>query len=499
MEDRHPFAPTDWSTPAGVAETHVSVVTFLGDRAYKLLKPVDMGFLDHSTRQARRAGCEREVALNRRLAPDVYLGVMDVRDADGAVLDHMVVMRRMPAERRLSALLDTGEADDAVRAVARQVAAFHATATRGPQIDAAGSPAALSALWEQSFTQMGPFVGTVLPSAEFDAVREGARAYLAGRGPLLRDRAETGLMRDGHGDLLCDDVFLLPDGPRILDCIAFADHMRWGDVLLDVAFLGMDLEARGHPALASRLLHWYREFADEHHPQSLWHHYVAYRAHVRSKIACLRHVQGDPSAAHEAARLHALAARHALRARVRIVLVGGTPGTGKSVVSAEMAETCGMVLLRSDELRKDMAGLSHTASASAPPGEGLYRPERVAEVYAELVRRAGRLAAMGESVVIDASWSGAGERERIRAEAARSGAAVVELRCDAPAAVAERRVTARQRRGDDASDAGLAVTRDMRARFAPWPEAVTVRTDGTVAEAVATALEALEGQAAVAI
>lgn len=493
MEDVHAFAPTAWGAPAAVAETHISVVTFVGDRAYKLLKPVDMGFLDHSTREARRVACAREVALNRRLAPDVYLGVMDLTAPDGRVLDHLVVMRRMPAERRLAALLDTAEADDAVRAVARTVAAFHSTAGRGPRIDAAGAPEALLALWEQNVDQMAPFVGTVLPAAEFDAVRDGARAYLDGRAALLTARTAAGLMRDGHGDLLADDVFVLQDGPRILDCIAFADHMRWGDVLLDVAFLGMDLEARGHPDLAGRLLHWYREFADEHHPQSLWHHYVAYRAHVRSKIACLRHAQGDAVAGTEAARLHALAARHVARARVRIVLVGGPPGTGKSVLSRELAERGGMVLLRSDELRKDMAGLAHTASAAAAPGEGLYRPERVAAVYDELVRRAARLAAMGESVVLDASWSQAAERAQMRAAAARAGAAVVELHCQVPAAVAERRITARQQRGDDASDAGVAVARDMRARFAPWPEAVTVRTDGTVAAAVEAAARTVGG------
>lgn len=493
MADTNALGPADWTTAAAVAETHVSVVTFIGDRAYKLLKPVDMGFLNHTTREARLRACRWEVELNRRLAPDVYLGVLDVLDADGAPVDHLIAMRRMPGERRLSRLVDGPGGPDAVRAVARAVAAFHAGARRSPQIDAAGSRDALRGLWEQNLRQMAPFAGTVLPDAECAAVAADARTYLEGRGDLLAARAAAGLMRDGHGDLLADDIFVLDDGPRILDCLAFADHMRWGDVLLDVAFLGMDLEARGRSDLAARLLHWYREFGNEHHPASLWWHYCGYRAHVRSKVACLRHAQGDPAAAAEACRLHALAARHLARGRVRMVLVGGPVGTGKSTLATQLAERHDLVLLRTDEIRKDIAGVGHDTSMAAAPGQGPYRPERVAAVYAEAVRRAGRLMALGESVVLDASWSDAGERAAARAAAHAAGARTVELCCHAPEDVAEARVTERMRRGGAVSDADIAVARSMRRAFAPWPEAHVVDTTGAVDDARAAASAMLGG------
>ncbi|MCC6833280.1 MAG: AAA family ATPase [Thermoleophilia bacterium] len=488
------YGPTPGAAqPASVAETHISVVTFVGDRAYKLNKPLDLGFLDHRTLAARRAACHREVMLNRRLSPDVYLGVLDVHGPDGAVCEHLVAMRRMPAERRLTRLLGTPEGPDAVRGVARAVAAFHATAARSPEIERAGSRDALLALWDQSLEQMRPFAGGVLPRDEFAEVAAMARRYLAGREPLFAARRDAGLVRDGHGDLLADDVFLLDDGPRILDCLAFSDALRWSDVLLDIAFLAMDIEWKGHPGLAALLLDRYRDFSNEHHPSTLWHHFVGYRAHVRSKVACLRAAQGDPAAASDAAGLHALAARRLREGRVRLVMVGGPPGTGKSTLAAALADRLGAVHLSTDALRKELAGLSPDADTAAPLGRGLYRPERVHRVYTALLARAETLLGMGEHVVLDASWGEEQERARARHVADNAGATLSELRCTAPPAVIRERM-ARRRAGAPAhaSDASEVVAAALFAAADPWPSAEAVDTSGPgTAEAAARALEAI--------
>src|SRR5262249_6531676 len=148
--DSHPGL----SVNAALAETHVSVLVFVGDRAYKLKKPVAPGFLDFSTREAREAACRREVELNRRLAPDVYLGVADVSGPDGCLCDHLVVMRRMPAERRLAALVRAGAGvDDGLRQVARLIAAFHERAATSPEIALAGSVTSVRRNWEDNFHQ----------------------------------------------------------------------------------------------------------------------------------------------------------------------------------------------------------------------------------------------------------------------------------------------------------------------------------------------------------
>ncbi|HEX2503335.1 MAG TPA: AAA family ATPase, partial [Miltoncostaeaceae bacterium] len=364
----------------GVAETHVSWVVMLGDRAYKLLKPVDLGFLDHSSREARAAACRRETEVNRRFAPDVYLGVLDVLDGRGRPRDHLIEMRRMPAERRLSALLATDDAARHVEDVARAVAAIHEAAPRSPEISRAGEPSSVIANWRQGLAQVDEVAGDLLPAGERRRVAELAMGYLEGRGGLLARRIDEGWVRDGHGDLLCDDVFCLDDAPRLLDCLAFDDRLRHSDVLADAAFLAMDIEAHGAEGLGRRMLETWSRALGESHPASLADHYVAYRAHVRAKVACLRRAQGDERAGAEARRLHELCLRHLERARVRLVLVGGAPGTGKSTVAAGLSQRLGWTVLRSDAARRSLLGPADPEGEAAY-GEGRYAPERRAEVY----------------------------------------------------------------------------------------------------------------------
>ena len=476
--------------PTAMAETHCAIVLFVGDRAYKFKKPLDMGFLDFSTREAREEACRREVDLNRRLAPDVYLGVADVVGPDGEVCDHLVVMHRMPDDRRLATLLERGEvASGCLRVVARQIAILHAaapTSSSDPAIGQVATRDAVAGNWEDNFDAMRPFVGELLSEDEFRRVHRLATRFLAGRRRLFDDRIACGMARDGHGDLLAEDVFCLDDGPRILDCLEFADRYRYWDVLLDVAFLAMDLERLGHPEAAQRFLAWYAEFSGETHPQSLAHHYIAYRAHVRAKVACLRHAQGDPTMATQARGLHRLVLDHLRRGCVALALVGGLPGTGKSTVASALSDSLGWALLRSDEIRKDVAGLGHTVGARSPLDEGLYRPERVAEVYREMLGRAQGLLESGVPVVLDASWTSAADRRAAAELAGATSSTLVQVRCESGMELARARL-ARRPVGADASDATGEVLDALAQRTDPWPQAATVRTDEPVDRVLATA------------
>jgi aminoglycoside phosphotransferase family enzyme/predicted kinase len=474
---------------AAVRETHVGVVVLLGEYAYKLKKPVDVGFLDFTTREKRLAACRREVDLNRRLAPDVYLGIADVSGPDGRPCDHMVVMRRMPDERRLSALIRGGEpVRDVVRRIGRMMAAFHASANRGPEISAQGGRDALRARWQDSFDQVRSLPGAARYGEVVAEIERLTLAFLDGRARLFQARVADGRIVDGHGDLLADDIFCLHDGPRVLDCLEFDDRLRWVDGLDDVAFLAMDLEHLGADELAARLLDWYAEFAADPAPASLRHHYVAYRAFVRAKVAWVKHTQGDESAADTAADYADLAVRHLRAGEVRLVVVGGLPGTGKSTLAGAIADRLGVVLLSSDRVRKELAGLSPASSAADGYQQGIYRPERTERTYRELLARADALLSRGESVVIDASWTSAEHRRWASAVAERTHSALVPLRCHAPAAVTAERM--RTRRGSF-SDATPTVAESMAAHSDPWPEATTVDTAGAADSALHQALDAV--------
>ena len=468
---------------AGVSETHSSVVFFVGDHAYKLKKPVSLGFLDFSSQAAREAACRRETELNRRFAPDVYLGVAEVRAPSGESCEHLVVMRRMPGNRRLSSLIRArAPVAGPLRQVARALAVQHAAAARGPQISEQGSRDALRSRWRASFAQIRrigarlPDAAELLEVAEVGPTERLAEWFLAGRAPLFNARIDDGRVVDGHGDLLADDIFCLDDGPRILDCLEFDDRLRWLDGLDDAAFLAMDLDRLGAPELAERFTGWYTEFAADPAPPSLRHHYLAYRAFVRVKVAAIRAAQGDLYAAAEVRQLAAMTLRHLRAGAVTLVLIGGMPGTGKSVLAGALADRLGCTLLSSDRIRKELAGLPPQAPAPAPFGTGIYATSWTERTYGEVLHRTGALLELGESVIIDASWIARGHRAAAAAVAEKGAADLVQLRCTAPPALAAQRMSSRR---GDASDADPAIAALMAATQDPWPDAITLDTGGT--------------------
>jgi aminoglycoside phosphotransferase family enzyme/predicted kinase len=479
---------------AAVAETHSAVVFFVGDRAYKVKKPVDLGFLDFRSREAREADCHHEVELNRRLSPDVYLGVADVHGPDGEVCDHLVVMRRMPHDRRLSTLVANGvPVDDQLWDLAHLLAAFHAKAERSHAADVAAGVDALGGRWADNTAVLrehaGP--GGFVDRDDVERAQGLAERYLAGRRALFDARIADGRAVDGHGDLMADDIFCLDDGPRVLDCIEFAEAFRLGDTLADAAFLAMDLERLGHPELAERFLAAYREHADDNWPASLAHHHIAYRAHVRAKVAAIRAAQGRRAAAGEARKLLDLALRHLDAGRVRLVAVGGLPGTGKSTLAAGLGDRLGATVLRSDEIRKEQAGLAPTAPAGAPFGEGIYTSSATEETYRTLLDRAEIALGLGETVILDASWTDERHRAKARAIAEQTHSELVELCCTAPTAVAAERMHRRQAAGSDPSDATPAIAAALAEITTPWPTATLVDTSGSPDATLSFALATL--------
>lgn len=489
LEGMDEYRPPDcvaFTPYAEVRETHSAVVFLVGDRAYKAKRPVDLGFLDFSTPARRRAACERELVLNRRLTADVYLGISDLTGPDGG-REPLLTMRRMPAERRLAHLIRTGiDVDAELRQLAAMMARFHDGAERSPLIARAGTREALLRRWTDNFAQIAPYVGGPVDPEQFRQIQSLVHRYLAGRADLLSERADGGAVLDGHGDLLAEDIFCLPDGIRVLDCIEFDDELRHLDRIDDIACLMMDLERLASPQVARTFLNAYRLESGDGAPASLVHHYIGYRAFMRAKVACLpgaseHGVQQTPA-------LLELAHRHLDQGRVRLVLVGGTPGTGKTTTAEALGKSLEVQVLSSDRVRKELAGVEPSTPMRAEFGSGLYTRAWTDRTYGELVARAERLLGRGESVVIDATWAEVARREQIRALADRVTADLDCFRCLVRDEEADHRIGARH----SFSDADQGVAARVRRQFADWPEATSLDCGRPVDVVVAEALERLQ-------
>ena len=330
----------------------------------------------------------------------------------------------------------------------------------------------------------------------------GARAtrYVEGRARLFEQRVADGWVCDGHGDLLADDIFCLADGPRVLDCLDFSDQLRYGDVLADVAFLAMDLEHLGAPELAARFLELYDEFSGERHPASLVDYYVAFRgADPRQGVRPPRAAGRHRCTRHAAVELLDLARDHLRDGRVALVLVGGAPGTGKSTVAAwprRLRRLGGAPLGRRSQGARRPGPPPSTAPAAF--GEGLYARDATARTYEELLRRARVALELGESVVLDASWSDARSASRRRTRR-RPRPRATWSSCGAmwTPSVADARVDRRRRACTTTRPMPIATS---RRRYGAWRRPgrrrAVIDTSGTVPESVASAVRATAAGAA---
>jgi predicted kinase len=273
----------------------------------------------------------------------------------------------------------------------------------------------------------------------------------------------------------------------ILDCLEFDDSLRHVDRIDDMAFLAMDLERLGATELSWSLLQEYRRLSADDAPPSLVHHYQAYRALVRAKVTCLRAQQGKESAVEAARQLAQLSLHHLAEGTVRIILVGGLPGTGKSTLAQAIAGDLGATVISTDRVRKELAGLDPDAPAPAEFGAGLYEPALIQRTYTEVLNRAARLAAAGHSVILDGSWTSVARREEAMAVAEQTHSVLVPLRCLAPADIAAARIA--RRRGP--SDATPEIAEAMRKQADPWFDAYPIDTGGELATAHKHAVDAV--------
>jgi aminoglycoside phosphotransferase family enzyme/predicted kinase len=481
-----------------IAETHTGLVILLGELAYKVKKPVTTDFLDFATPESREEACAHEVALNSRLAPASYLGVGHFQSPQGGPPEPVIVMRRHPDERRLATMVRRGDDVTAeLTAIADILARFHTGADRGPDIDNEARVEAVRTRWQENLTELTRYAGgagnAVVPGLDPDVVAEITRLsnqFVQARAALFARRISDRRIVDGHADLLADDIFCLPEGPALLDCLEFDDRLRYVDVIDDAAVLAMDLEYLGRADLSRFFLDRYRRLAHDDAPESLQHFYIAYRAGVRAKVDCVRYTQGHHESAGDVRHHLQIALEHLRAASVRLILVGGGPGTGKTTLARAVAEQLDAQVISTDDVRAEMVADGRIAGEAGVLGEGLYTRDNIDAVYRVVLAKTQLGLSQGRTVILDGTWSDPDYRRQAHRMAADSDAAVVEFACAAPLAATVTRIRTR-------TDSTSQVTPDIATALARgddhgiWSGAHRIDTTRELATSVAEAMDIL--------
>ncbi len=487
-------------------ETHISWVFLRGGDAYKVKKPVSLGFLDFSSPAGRKAACEAEVRLNARLAPDVYRGVCTVTrdaggrhriDGEGEVVDWAVHMRRLSDDERADVRLSSNALGiTEIDRIATRVAAFHAEAHCDEETGRYGRPEAIALNVRENFDQTRGRIDSLLSPDQAREIERWQLGFLDAKADLLRRRIDEGKVRDGHGDLRLEHVYFEGDALRIIDCIEFNERFRYADVCADLAFLSMDLAWHGRVDLAERLLATYARETSDFELYALADFYESYRAYVRGKVASmLASDEGAPSdvrarAEEEARRYFLLALASERRPLLPpvVIAIGGVLGVGKSTLADRLGARMGAPTINSDRIRKHMLGARSTEKLFEGSWSGAYDPDFTDAVYDEVRRDATQVVCSGRPVILDASFRSASMRADAKQLAERLGVPFLFVECKADLDVCRARLRERVHT-ESVSDGRLEIFDDFLARWEAVTELsadehVVVQTDGPEHEAL---------------
>ena len=492
-----------------VVETHISWVLLTGRYVYKIKKPVLFSFVDFSTLEKRRWFCEEEVRLNRRLASQLYLGVVSITgspsdprmDGDGSPFEWAVKMKQFPPDQEFYHLLETGNLNESlISQLAIDIGTFHG------RIESAGDPLS----YGEPDRVRGPIAECFedIPIAALPAriqfcmkdleewtIQEWKRLR-----PTLKERKSSGQVRECHGDLHLGNIALFEGRICVFDALEFKPGLRWIDVISEVAFLVMDLESKNRMDLAYWFLNCYLEVTGDYAGMSVFRLYEVYRALVRAKVAGLRLAQvetGGPvqeDILKEIIRYVELAHRLMMPAPPMLMLMHGVSGTGKTTVSTELVKALGALRVRSDVERKRIHAeqckivVDHTTSKS------LYGSDMTRVTYVRLRDLANTILQAGYSVIVDATFLEGAQRQSFIRLAQERHVDVVIFDVWAPDEVLVDRIASRAKQQTDASDATVGVMEEQKTKEEPLnrlEHGKTIRVDSTNLQVVRSTIKSL--------
>jgi len=444
-------------------QTHISYVFLTDNLVYKIKKPVNFGFLDFSTLEKRKFFCEEEVRLNRRLSPEVYLGVVPVVERDGRlwlhgsgnIVDYAVVMKRLPIDRLMKKLVKDGRfVDEMLERVAKKIAEFHKHAETSPEIEKFGEVVSIKFNTDENFEQTEKYIGTAISKGHFTSIKRYTNSFYEKRVELIERRIREGRIKDCHGDLHMEHICIMDEDIIIFDCIEFNERFRFSDTAADVAFLVMDLDFYGRKDLSEKMTKYYVTYSGDSNLENILGFYKMYRAYVRGKVNCFK--LEDPSIS-EAEKNEAILTANkyfklAYSCIPKLILVCGYIGTGKSSFAREISKRTNVKVISSDVVRKELAGVSTNEHRYEDFRSGIYSPDFSRRTYNELLRIAREYLGKGRSVILDATFSKRKGRMAAKEIAQEEGAMFLCVEVICSDEIIKSRMDKRMEDGSDVSD-----------------------------------------------
>lgn len=486
-----------------LVETHISWVLLTGLRAYKIKKPVDLGFVNFTSLDRRRHFCEEELRLNRRLAPELYLDVVPITGtADrpeiggtGTVLEYAVRMLQFEQRQLLSRLPPDELEPVHIDSLADCCADFLSEATVAERGSVFGTPAQIMQPVRDNFEVLKH--GDESLKACVATLEQRAELQFARLNPIFADRKRDGMIRECHGDLHLGNMFLNHDQIVVFDGIEFSDELRWIDIINDIAFAVMDFADRGRHNLARRFLNRWLERTGDYSGLSVLPFYCAYRAAVRAKIDAIRMQQPSLSfsdqrhLSSDCRGYLELALRYTVGGHPALIITMGPSGSGKTMVTQRLIEATDTIRIRSDVERKRLFGLRPEESSRPELKMAMYAAEATARTYDRLAELAGQVIDAGFPVVVDATFLYRSERARFAQLARRLRIPFLIIKCEAAEATLQDRIRQRHQQAGDASEADTAVLRAQLRSIEPLSAAEEQSAVNSTSEHLTTAVTEL--------
>ncbi|MEE3715987.1 AAA family ATPase [Tumidithrix elongata RA019] len=487
--------------PIVLMQTHISFVLLTGKYAYKIKKPMNFGFLDFSTLEKRHHFCQEEIRLNRRLAPELYLGVKAIVEKDGKfafasdefqeqvgidAVEYAIQMPQFSQDNLLIELFEAGKLTlDNVVDIGKQLATFHTHAATSEHIASFGTMSAVRTVAEDNYQHTQKYIGIAQTQDQFDRTRAYTEKFFAEHDELFRDRIAQGKVKECHGDLHLKNICIYNGKIQIFDCIEFNEPFRNSDVVYDAAFLFMDLQFRGRPDLANAFLNTYLERTGDYAAAQLLPLYCSMRAYIRAKVTSF--LLDDPNipadvkqnAQQEASAYYQLAYEYTQPQQGKLWLMSGLSGSGKSTTAKALAQKTGALHLRSDAVRKHLAGIDLMERG----GQELYTPEMTQRTYNKLCELGILLAKEGFTVILDAKYDRLTSRSQVLEAADRARIPTKIIYCHAPIEVLKTRVGDRTQANRDIADATVDLLASQKASFedfTPKEKLQCIEVDTTV-------------------